>query len=120
MASLVTIKGPNPGQRFALYGDSLLIGRQEDSAIYLDSLAVSRQHARIVCQGGEYFVEDVGSSNGTYVNGHRITAPTPLSEGDALQIGPYILHLRADPPAPPSCPPLPDQIMRAQISAVSS
>ncbi len=73
MASLVTIKGPNPGQRFALHGDSLLIGRQEDAAVYLDSLAVSRQHARILCQGGEYFIEDVGSSNGTFVNGRRIS-----------------------------------------------
>ncbi len=93
MVSLVTIKGPNPGQRFALTGDSVLIGRQEDAAIYLDSLAVSRQHARILCHGGEYFVEDVGSSNGTFVNGRRIGKPTPLSEHDALQIGPYTLSL---------------------------
>ncbi|MGH7225952.1 MAG: FHA domain-containing protein, partial [Gemmataceae bacterium] len=67
MYSLVTIKGPNPGQRFTLTGDSVLIGRQEDASIYLDSLAVSRQHARILCHGGEYFIEDVGSSNGTFV-----------------------------------------------------
>jgi serine phosphatase RsbU (regulator of sigma subunit) len=120
MASLVTIKGPNPGQRFALLGDSLLIGRQEDAAIYLDSLAVSRQHARILCQGGEYFVEDVGSSNGTYLNGRRIAAPAPLTERDALQIGPYVLNLRPDPPSMPKCPPLPDQVIRAQISAAPS
>ena len=80
MASLVTIKGPNPGQRFALQGDSLFIGRQEDAALYLDSLAVSRQHARLVCHGGEYFIEDIGSSNGTFVNGRRISRPTPLTE----------------------------------------
>ncbi len=120
MASLVTIKGPNPGQRFALTGDSLLIGRQEDAAIVLESLAVSRQHARILCHGGEYFVEDVGSSNGTFVNGRRINGPTRLTEGDALQIGPYVLNLRADPPAPPDPLPLPDQIIRAQISAAPS
>src|SRR5262249_3691144 len=120
MASLVTIKGPNPGQRFALQGDSLLIGRQEDAALYLDSLAVSRQHARLVCHGGEYFIEDVGSSNGTFVNGRRISRPTPLTERDALQIGPYVFNLRADPPATPGTPPLPDQIIRAQISAAPS
>jgi sigma-B regulation protein RsbU (phosphoserine phosphatase) len=120
MASLVTIKGPNPGQRFALTGDSMLIGRQEDAAIVLESLAVSRQHARILCHGGEYFVEDVGSSNGTFVNGRRINGPTRLTEGDALQIGPYVLNLRADPPAPPDPLPLPDQIIRAQISAAPS
>ena len=47
MTSLVAIKGPIPGQRFALHGDSALIGRQEDAAIYLESLAVSRHHARV-------------------------------------------------------------------------
>ncbi len=120
MASLETIKGPHLGQRFALTGDSMLIGRQEDADIFLESLAVSRQHARIHYQGGEYFVEDVGSSNGTYVNGGRISGPTPLSEGDALQIGPYVLNLRPDPPAPPHTLPLPDQIIRAQISAAPS
>jgi sigma-B regulation protein RsbU (phosphoserine phosphatase) len=120
MASLLTIKGPNPGQRFALTGDSLLIGRQEEAAIFLESLAVSRQHARILCHGGEYFVEDVGSSNGTFVNGRRINGPIRLSEGDALQIGPYVLNLSADPPAPPDPIPLPDQIIRAQISATPS
>ena len=120
MYSLVTIKGPNPGQRFVLAGDSVLIGRQEDAAIYLDSLAVSRQHARILCHGGEYFIEDVGSSNGTFVNGRRISAPTVLTERDALQIGPYLLNLCADPPATPSSLPLPDQIIRAQVSAAPS
>jgi sigma-B regulation protein RsbU (phosphoserine phosphatase) len=120
MVSLVTIKGPNPGQRFALTDDSLLIGRQDDVGIYLDSLAVSRQHARILRHGGEYFVEDVGSSNGTFVNGRRISRPTPLTEKDLLQIGPYVLTLRANPPAAPSSLPLPDQIIRAQIDAAPS
>ncbi len=120
MVSLVTIKGPNAGQCFALNGDSLLIGRQEDVAIYLDSLAVSRQHARVERHGGEYFIEDVGSSNGTFLNGKRLVAPTLLTEKDVLQIGPYVLRLRPDPPPPPSSPPLPDQIIRAQISAAPS
>lgn len=120
MASLVTSKGPNLGQRFALAGDRLLIGRQEEADIYLESLAVSRSHARIVCQGGEYFVEDVGSSNGTFINGRRISGPTPLSMGDALQIGPYVLNMCDDPPAPANPPPLPDPIVRAQISAAPS
>ncbi|HTU21135.1 MAG TPA: SpoIIE family protein phosphatase [Gemmataceae bacterium] len=120
MYSLVTIKGPNTGRRFLLAGDSVLIGRQEDAAIYLDSLAVSRQHARVLCHGGEYFIEDVGSSNGTFVNGKRISTPTALTERDALQIGPYVLNLRADPPATPSSLPLPDQIIRAQVAAAPS
>jgi len=120
MASLETIKGPNPGQRFALTGDSLLIGRQEDAAIVLESLAVSRHHARIFCNRGRYLVEDLDSSNGTFINGRRITGPTPLSEGDTLQIGPYVLHLRCDPAAPPEPPPLADQIIRAEVPAAPS
>jgi phosphoserine phosphatase RsbU/P len=120
MASLVTIKGPSSGQHFPLPGDTALIGRQEDSSIYLDSLAVSRQHARIVCHGGEYFVEDVGSSNGTFINGRRISRPTILTERDILQIGPYVLGLRIEPPEPPSELPLPDQIIRAQVTAAPS
>ncbi|MHB1421680.1 MAG: SpoIIE family protein phosphatase [Gemmataceae bacterium] len=119
MASLVTIKGPNSGQRFALTGASVLIGRQEDADIFLESLAVSRHHARVVCNDGEYRVEDVGSSNGTFINGRRIKAhaPTSLSQGDSLQIGPYLFNLRADPPEAADPPPLPDQIVRAQITA---
>jgi sigma-B regulation protein RsbU (phosphoserine phosphatase) len=120
MASLVTIKGPNLGQRFALAGESLLIGRQDDAAIVLESLAVSRHHARILCADGDYLVEDVGSSNGTFVNGRRINGPTPLAEGDELQIGPYVLNLRADPPAPPEPPDKPDPVIRAEISVAPS
>lgn len=120
MASLVTIKGPNLGQRFPLLGDSLLIGRQEDAAIVLESLAVSRHHARILCQDGEYLVEDIGSSNGTFLNGQRILGPTPLTEGDELQIGPYVLNLRSDPPTPPAPPLLPDPIVRAEVSVAPS
>src|SRR5262249_59885067 len=97
MAALVTMKGPNLGQRFPLEGDHTLIGRQPDAAIYLESLAVSRHHAQIVHKNGGYVVEDLRSSNGTYVNGTRISAPTPLTEGDTLQVGPYVLALRPDP-----------------------
>src|SRR5579872_5181997 len=48
MASLVALKGPSPGQRFTLEGEGTLIGRQPDVGVYLDSLAVSRQHARVL------------------------------------------------------------------------
>ena len=62
MIALVATKGPNAGRRFPLDGDGTLIGRQPDVAVYLDSLSVSRHHARIVCQQGGHFVEDLGSS----------------------------------------------------------
>jgi serine phosphatase RsbU (regulator of sigma subunit)/pSer/pThr/pTyr-binding forkhead associated (FHA) protein len=117
MAALVTMKGPNPGQRFALERDGTLIGRQPDAAIYLESLAVSRQHARVSCDGGAWFVEDLGSSNGTFVNGARVQARTPLTERDMIQIGPYVLSLRAE---AEERPPEADPIIRSQIDVVSS
>jgi serine phosphatase RsbU (regulator of sigma subunit)/pSer/pThr/pTyr-binding forkhead associated (FHA) protein len=97
MPSLITVKGPNAGRRFPLDNNGTVIGRQPDAGVYLESLAVSRHHARIVSDRGAYFVEDVGSSNGTYVNGHRISGRVSLSEGDVLQIGPYELNLLLDP-----------------------
>jgi serine phosphatase RsbU (regulator of sigma subunit) len=117
MGVLVTVKGPNIGQRFALDREGTLIGRQPDAAVYLESLAVSRQHARVLWQDGGWVVEDVGSSNGTYVNGKRVSGRTPLTERDTLQIGPYVLHLQSDQPTPA---PEPEPVVRATISALSS
>lgn len=99
MASLVTVKGPNPGQSFSLHGDTTSIGRQPDVDVYLESLAVSRQHARILRQNGSFFIEDLDSSNGTYVNGEKLQQRRPLTEHDMVQIGPYWLALRPEPPA---------------------
>ncbi len=117
MGALVTVEGPNAGQRFALDHGGTLIGRQPDATVYLESLAVSRQHARLLWEDGGWVVEDVGSSNGTYVNGRRIKGRIPLTEHDALQIGPYVLHLQGDQAAPL---PEPEPIVRATISAQSS
>src|SRR5215470_17709157 len=98
MAALVTIQGPSIGQRYPLLRECIEIGRQGDSDIYLESLAVSRQHARLVRQDTAWFVEDAGSSNGTYLNGEAISGRVPFGERDSLQIGPYVFALRADPP----------------------
>ena len=72
MPTLVVLQGPDPGRQFSLDHATAIIGRQPDAAVYLESLAVSRQHAQLVCQDGEYFVEDLGSSNGTFVNGLKV------------------------------------------------
>ncbi len=117
MIALVATKGPNAGRRFPLDGDGALIGRQPDVAVYLDSLSVSRHHARIVCREGGYFVEDLGSSNGTYVNGARVAGRAPLTEQDELRIGPYTFHLHTDRPAPASAP---DPIVRASLDATTT
>jgi serine phosphatase RsbU (regulator of sigma subunit) len=118
MPSLVTVtKGPNAGRRYPLNDRCTVIGRQPDAGVYLESLAVSRQHAQIICEDGVYSVQDTGSSNGTYVNGHRITGRVPLSERDTLQVGPYELALTVEQPPQPSDPP---QVIRARVDAALS
>src|SRR5262249_23335074 len=107
-----TVKGPNAGRRYPLDAVATIIGRQPDAGVYLESLAVSRQHARVVHERGIYFVEDVGSSNGTYVNGHRIASRVQLTDSDTLQIGPYELSLMIDPDSNPTDP---GQIIRARV-----
>jgi phosphoserine phosphatase RsbU/P len=99
MANLVILKGPNLGRQFPLEAASLILGRQPDAEICLESQAVSRHHARILCENDEFFVEDLNSSNGTYVNGKRIRERVPLSKDDTLQIGPYAFAIRQNPNA---------------------
>jgi serine phosphatase RsbU (regulator of sigma subunit) len=117
MTTLVTVKGPDVGQRFVLDEAGTVIGRQPDAAIYLESLAVSRHHARVLHDQGGWFVEDMGSSNGTYVNGQRIAGRAPLTERDVLQVGPYVLHLQVERPADPHEP---EPIIRSQISVLTT
>ena len=72
------------------------IGREPGVAIRLDSPKVSRHHARVVANGRDVSVEDLGSKNGTFVGGVRIEARTTLAPGDEIQIGPVKLIFRAD------------------------
>ena len=88
---LVVVRGANAGSRFALTDDVTTIGRHPESDVFLDDVTVSRRHAevrRTPTAGLE--VSDVGSLNGTYVNGDRIER-VALAEGDQLQVGKYRL-----------------------------
>jgi serine phosphatase RsbU (regulator of sigma subunit) len=114
MAILHTLKGPDVGRQYTLEPATIILGRQLDSTICLEAQAVSRHHARIVRQDGSYFVEDLQSSNGTFVNGKRVRNQVPFNEGDTLQVGPYFFTLRQE-PAPP--PPEEDVIIRGQVTA---
>src|SRR5262245_4270337 len=118
MASMITLQGPNTGRLFPLDESLSVIGRQPESTICLESLAVSRTHALVVFQAGVYFVEDTGSSNGTFVNGRRIEGRTPLTESDSLQIGPYVLALRLD--ASPTPTSASEPVIRASVTALPS
>jgi serine phosphatase RsbU (regulator of sigma subunit)/pSer/pThr/pTyr-binding forkhead associated (FHA) protein len=115
MASLITVRGPNQGRRFPLDERESIIGRQPDATIYLESLAVSRVHARVNCEGGACYVEDLGSSNGTYVNGMRIAGRVRLTDRDTLQIGPYEMNLVGEVPSVE-----PPQVIRAQVEVQPS
>jgi pSer/pThr/pTyr-binding forkhead associated (FHA) protein len=74
-------------------GDNLL-GRGPDSLVWIDDESVSRRHARIAIRGGSALLEDLGSKNGTYVGGRKISAPTALRDGDEIRIGPQTLKFR--------------------------
>jgi serine phosphatase RsbU (regulator of sigma subunit)/pSer/pThr/pTyr-binding forkhead associated (FHA) protein len=93
-ATLLVIKGPNLGRHYPLRSGETTIGRQSDLPVCLESQAVSRQHARITYHDRTFYVEDLQSSNGTYVNGKRIKDRTALTTEDTLQVGPYLFCLR--------------------------
>jgi sigma-B regulation protein RsbU (phosphoserine phosphatase) len=117
MAILVTLRGPEQGRHFPLHAERTTLGRQIDCHVCLAGKQVSRQHAHIVCEDGQFFVEDLGSSNGTYLNGKRMAPRTriALTDRDTVQIGPYLFALRETPNGGAE-PPL---IVREAISAVT-
>ncbi|MCW2767429.1 MAG: hypothetical protein JWO11_3388 [Nocardioides sp.] len=86
--------GSNTGERAELDQAPILIGRGTDAAIRLDDDYVSTRHARIAASGDQWFVEDLGSTNGTYIGSVRITQPTTLTLGTQVRIGKTILELR--------------------------
>ena len=90
---LVT-EGANAGERADLAAAPVLIGRGSDAAIRLDDDYVSTRHARIAASGDQWFVEDLGSTNGTYIGTVRITQPTTITLGTQVRIGKTILELR--------------------------
>ena len=91
---LIVVEGENSGARAELADAPLLIGRGSDAAIKLDDDYVSTRHARVAASGDEWFVEDLGSTNGTYVGPVRITQPTTIGLGVQVRVGKTILELR--------------------------
>lgn len=73
-------------------GDELTIGRAAACTLTLDDTYVSQQHANIVWRDRQFFAEDMGSTNGTYVNRERLVSPVVLRPGDRLQIGSTVLE----------------------------
>jgi pSer/pThr/pTyr-binding forkhead associated (FHA) protein len=75
-------------------GQELVIGRGDKCHIILDDSYVSQVHARIFPRGGSVVVEDLGSTNGTYLNRKRVSAPSELQRGDKVKIGRTVMELR--------------------------
>jgi hypothetical protein len=108
-SSLVIHDGAGAGNEHPLDGE-LILGREQESAdLVIDDPGVSRRHARVLPENGGVVVEDLGSSNGTYVNGERISGQVELGAGDEVQIGATVLGVEGGTAAtalmPPGAPP---------------
>ncbi|MEV7774779.1 FHA domain-containing protein [Kitasatospora sp. NPDC086791] len=92
---LVVVQGSLAGTTVALQDQTITLGRAHDSTIVLDDDYASSRHARIYPdQTGQWTVEDLGSTNGTYLDRQRLTAPTPLQPGMPIRIGRTVIELR--------------------------
>ena len=92
-ALVIRAGGGRAGESFAVDGERMTIGRRPDSAVFLDDVTVSRDHALLVRRGSDWYIDDCGSLNGTYVNRERIDSRR-LADGDELQVGKYKLTFR--------------------------
>ncbi|HFQ93001.1 MAG TPA: FHA domain-containing protein [Anaerolineae bacterium] len=98
-------KGPDAGREVSLEQSISSIGRSAANDIVLNDPEVSRHHARILRQGSVYSIEDLGSTNGTFVNNQRLTSPVILADGDLIGFGETIkARFARRQPAPPPAP----------------
>jgi ABC-type multidrug transport system ATPase subunit/predicted component of type VI protein secretion system len=81
------LQDSTPKKEFELNKSEIIIGRDESADLTIASQAVSRRHARLMREGDAYMLEDLGSSNGTFVNGQKLTGRRPLKSGDQIQLG---------------------------------
>lgn len=92
MPRLVIVSGAEPGTSFELNSRESIIGRQTGVDIRLEGPKVSRRHARVFREGDSFRLEDLGSSNGTFVNGRKLSTSATLNGADEVGIGPYLLR----------------------------
>ena len=92
-ASLVIVDPPELRARSWPIDQSVTLGRAASCTITLDDSFASQQHAQVSHRSGQYVVEDLGSTNGTYVNRQRVAAPTVMNPGDRMQIGNTVFEL---------------------------
>ncbi|HEY3981334.1 MAG TPA: FHA domain-containing protein [Streptosporangiaceae bacterium] len=91
---MVVTAGPLAGKTFPLTDAQITIGRADDATLVLTDDYASTRHARIFPQDGQWIVEDLGSTNGTYLDRQKVTQPTPVPVGVPIRIGKTVLELR--------------------------
>jgi ABC-type multidrug transport system ATPase subunit len=101
-STIVIQEGPNPGQEFEISQTLTVIGRVPDaqSEIIIDAPGISRRHAEISRRDNQHIIEDLNSTNGTFLNGARLAGPTPLRSGDIIGLG-QVVKLIFSTPTPP-------------------
>jgi pSer/pThr/pTyr-binding forkhead associated (FHA) protein len=91
---LLVTAGGLAGTSVGLAGQQITIGRANDATLVLDDDYASTRHARLFPQDGQWIVEDLGSTNGTYLDRQKVTQPTPVPVGVPIRIGKTVLELR--------------------------
>ena len=84
---LVMTAGPTPEKKFTLSKQEIIIGRDANADVVINIAEVSRRHSRMRLEPSGYVIEDLGSTNGTFVNGQRLTGPHMLRPGERVQLG---------------------------------
>ncbi len=92
--SLTVTEGPLAGTSLRLREAGTLIGRNPECALVLDDDFASGRHARIYEREGQWFVEDLGSTNGTFLGSQRLSTPVPVEVGSVLRVGKTVVELR--------------------------
>ncbi|MBK6327988.1 MAG: FHA domain-containing protein [Chloroflexi bacterium] len=83
---LIAREGELIGQRWIIDTDEFVVGRGSDSNLVLPERQVSRYHIKVLRRDGRFFLQDLGSKNGTHLNGEQVTGTVPLQDGDEIQI----------------------------------
>jgi pSer/pThr/pTyr-binding forkhead associated (FHA) protein len=115
---LVLQKKHEKAESKELLSSSVHLGRSRDNDIRLESSTVSERHARLEYRTGFWILTDLGSRNGTYLNGRKIEGPTPIRKEDLIYIGHFILRLEPPPPARHGTMPMPGRPMQEPASLV--
>src|SRR5579883_213501 len=84
---LIVTGGPEAGKTVSLHGAIVTIGRESECDLVIPDASISRRHAQVLCQESGWYIQDMGSRNGTALNGQRLTAPHRLEDGDMVMLG---------------------------------